>query len=110
MSRKNVISSLGVVSTVRDGTSHLWEVKGTDVSIVRVVESSAADEIGRRRDGVKDRAEVRGLRRLEPEDEEEARRDRAISDRWIVFRLCGMGAETGERRVCGTDHWGGGVW
>lgn len=64
---------------MRDGGSQLWEVKGMDVSIVRVVESSAADEIGRRRDGVRDKAEVRGLRRLEPE--EEARRDRAISDR-----------------------------
>lgn len=65
-----------------------------DVSMVMVVESSAVeDEIGRRRDGVKDKAEVRGLRRLEAEDEEEeeeARRERAISDRWIELRVGAM--------------------
>lgn len=49
MSRKKVISSLGEVSTDREGGSTMWAVKGTLVSIVRVVESSAEAEKGRRR-------------------------------------------------------------
>ncbi|KAB2632128.1 pyruvate dehydrogenase E1 component subunit alpha [Pyrus ussuriensis x Pyrus communis] len=71
-----------MVSSVRDDDSQLWEMKGRDVSIVRVVESSAMDEIGQRRDGVRDKAKVKGLRRLESEEEEEqeVRRDKAISD------------------------------
>ena len=53
-------SSEGVVSTARGGASHLWGVKGTEVSMVRVVVES--EEIGRRRD----RAAEMGLRRLDP--------------------------------------------
>lgn len=36
MSRKKVMSSDGEVSTVRDGGSMMWDLYGTDVSIVRV--------------------------------------------------------------------------
>jgi len=46
ISRKKERSSFGEVSTVREGASHWWEVKGTEVSMVRGVESV---EIGRRR-------------------------------------------------------------
>ena len=74
---KKVRSSFGVVSTVREGSSHRWAVKGTEVSIVRMVLSSADDEIGRRRDGVHDRADVIGRRRLDPD--ELAIFDKAIS-------------------------------
>lgn len=35
MSRKNETSSAEEVSTAREGASQLWEVKGTEVSIVR---------------------------------------------------------------------------
>lgn len=46
--------------------------------MVRVLVSSAAEEIGRRKDGVQDKAAERGFRRLE-RDDEEAKYDRAIS-------------------------------
>lgn len=75
---KKVRSSLGEVSTEREGASQLWAVKGTEVSMVSVVESSAAEEIGRRRDGLHDKAATRGFRRLD-RDDEEATCDRAIS-------------------------------
>lgn len=71
-----------MVSTVREGSSHLCVVKGMEVSMVRVVESSAAaaeEEIGRRREWeVQDKADVSGRRRLE-RDDEVAMCDRAIS-------------------------------
>lgn len=74
MLRKKERSSFGLVSTERDGASHWCAVKGTDVSMVIVLLSSAAaEEIGRRRD----KAES-GFRRLE-RDEDEAKCDRAIS-------------------------------
>lgn len=66
---------------VREGSSHLWAVKGTEVSMVRVVESSAAaeEEIGRRRGWeAQDKAAVRGRRRLE-RDDDVAMCERAIS-------------------------------
>jgi hypothetical protein len=79
MSRKKVRSSLGVVSTEREGSSILCAVKGTEVSIVRVVESPfAADEIGRRRGRVHEKAAVSGLRILD-RDGEVAMCDRVIS-------------------------------
>lgn len=80
MSWKKVSSSFGVVSTEREGSSHLCAVKGTEVSIVRVVESfDAEDEIGRRRGKeVHDKAAVSGFRRLD-RDDEVAMCDRAIS-------------------------------
>lgn len=78
MVRKNPSSSLGLVSTERDGSSHLWAVKGTDVSTVRVAESSAADEKERRREEEYEKAAAAsGLRRLDREDAEDAR-ERAI--------------------------------
>ena len=40
MTRKKGKSSDGVVSTERNGDSHLWEVNGTKVSIMRVLVSS----------------------------------------------------------------------
>ena len=40
MSRKKERSSDGVVSIESEGDSHLWEVNGTEVSIVRVLVSS----------------------------------------------------------------------
>ena len=78
MPRKKVISSLGLVSTAREGGSQLWEVKGREVSIVRVVESSAADEMGRRREGVQYKPAEMGFRKLDRD--EAAARDRAM---WI---------------------------
>ncbi len=72
MSRKNERSSFGEVSTERDGVSHWWEVKGTEVSIVRVLVSSDEDENGRRRDGAQDMAAEKGRRRLERELDEAA--------------------------------------
>ena len=74
MSRKKERSSDGVVSTERDGDSHLWEVNGTEVSIVRVLVSSV--ESWRRRFG-ETKAEI-GRRRLE-RDVEEATCAKAIS-------------------------------
>ena len=67
MSRKNPRSSLGLVSTERDGSSHLWAVKGTDVSIVSEEELSAADEIERRREEEYEKPATSGLRRLDRE-------------------------------------------
>lgn len=69
MSRKNRSSSLGVVSTEREGSSQLWAVKGTEVSTVRVAESSEAEEMERRREEEEEneKAEARGLRRLDRE-------------------------------------------
>ena len=40
MSRKKEWSSDGMVLTEHDGNSHLWEVNGMEVSIVRVLMSS----------------------------------------------------------------------
>lgn len=78
MSRKKDMSSLGVVSTEREGVSQLWAVNGREVSMVRVEESSA-EEIERRREGAEENAEEMGLRRLDlDEEEEEAKRERAI--------------------------------
>lgn len=86
---------------MRDGTSHTCEVKGMDVSIVMVVLSSAAaaEEIERRRD----RAEVRGLRRLDPDAED--KRERAILDR--SFRGYGIQTEMGEMGVRKSEGFGG---
>lgn len=79
MSRKKEKSSLGEVSTEREGASQLWAVKGTEVSIMRGVVSV---EIGRRRR----KTVVRGLRRVEDRAvEEEVRRDRAISTVDLVW-------------------------
>lgn len=78
MSRKKDMSSLGVVSTEQEGVSQLWAVNGREVSMVRVEESSA-EEIERRREGAEENAEEMGLRRLDlDEEEEEAKRERAI--------------------------------
>lgn len=72
MSRKKERSSLGDVSTEREGASHWCAVKGTEVSMVTGV---ASVEIGRRRR----KAVVRGLRRVEDRAvDDEVRRDRAI--------------------------------
>lgn len=79
MSRKKDMSSLGVVSTEREGVSQMWALNGREVSMVRVEESSAAEEIERRREGAEENAEEMGLRRLDL-DEEEAKRERAM---WI---------------------------
>lgn len=54
ISRKKPRSSFGVVSTVREGGSHWWAVKGTLVSTVRTSEEEkrrvAATREGRKRD------------------------------------------------------------
>lgn len=86
---------------MRDGTSHTCEVKGMDVSIVMVVLSSAAaDEIERRRD----RAEVRGLRRLDPDAED--KRERAISEPFGSFRGYGIQTEIAEMGVRKSEGFG----
>jgi len=62
MSWKNAKSSAEEVSTARDGASQLWEVKGTEVSIV-----SGSDEVEteRRRS---DKYDARGFRRFDCDD------------------------------------------
>lgn len=61
MSLKNDMSSEDEVSTERDGASQLWEVKGMEVSMVRV---SLEEEMERRR--WEDKRNEAGLRKLDP--------------------------------------------
>lgn len=74
MLRKKERSSWGLVSTEREGGSHLCAVKGTEVS---TVSGSVELEIRRWKVGVQDDAVARGFRRLDLD--EEVRRDKAIS-------------------------------
>lgn len=74
------MSSLGLVSTAREGGSQLWAVNGREVSMVRGLESSAEEESERRREEVNDKAAEMGFTRLYREEEEdEAKCERAIS-------------------------------
>lgn len=61
MSLKNDMSSEDEVSTERDGASQLWEVKGMEVSMVRV---SLEEEMERR--SWEDKRNEAGLRKLDP--------------------------------------------
>lgn len=77
MVRKKPTSSSAVVSTVRDGASHRWAVKGTEVSTVIGVVSVEIE----RRKREEEMAAARGLRRA-ARDGDEAARDKAISGRF----------------------------